>query len=143
MGGVFYWLYDGGENLHRFDKLVTTSLDQAAIGGEALTGSKHPTGSFESIPELTIAIILHAKSQQITVEDTGPGIDPEILPKIFDVCFTQQKQGGTGIGLPFFREAIKSMSGAISCESEKGKYTAFTLTFPEVPKSKLELKSVA
>jgi two-component system autoinducer 1 sensor kinase/phosphatase LuxN len=80
-------------------------------------------------PELTIAVKLHAKSQQITVEDTGPGIDPEILPKIFDACFTHKKQEGTGIGLAFCREAMKSLDGAISCESEIGKYTAFTLTF--------------
>ena len=80
-------------------------------------------------PELTITIILHAESQQITVEDTGPGIDPEILPKIFDVCFTHEKQGGTGIGLAFCRAAMKSLQGAISCESKLGKYTAFTLTF--------------
>ena len=80
-------------------------------------------------PELTIAITLHAKSQQIIVEDTGPGIAPEILPEIFNLCFTHEKKGGIGIGLAFCREAMKSLQGAISCESKLGKYTAFTLTF--------------
>jgi len=82
-----------------------------------------------SDPKITIGITLYPKSQQIIVEDTGPGIDPEILPKIFDSFFTQEKQGGNGIGLAFCREAMKSLKGAISCESELGKYTAFTLTF--------------
>lgn len=83
----------------------------------------------KSDPEMTIAITIYPNSRQIIVKDTGPGIDPEVLPKIFASCYTSAKDGGTGLGLAFCREAMKSMGGAISCESELGKHTAFTLTF--------------
>ena len=36
----------------------------------------------------------------IEMRDTGPGIKPEAIPKLFDHFYTSDKQGGTGLGLP-------------------------------------------
>jgi len=68
----------------------------------------------------------------ILVRDNGPGISPEILPKIFDPFFTVGKKGGTGLGLAFCKQVMQSFNGEITCKSEKGKYTEFTLKLPAV-----------
>jgi len=62
----------------------------------------------------------------INITDTGPGIPPETLPKIFDVYFST-KRGGTGLGLPTCRRIIEEHGGQLSVESEPGKGTSFTI----------------
>jgi signal transduction histidine kinase len=53
----------------------------------------------------------------LTVKDTGPGIDPEILPKIFD-AFITGKQTGTGLGLTITRDIIEQHFGRIEAEND-------------------------
>jgi PAS domain S-box-containing protein len=62
-------------------------------------------------------------------KDTGQGIDAEILPRIFERFFTRTRHG-TGVGLAFCQLVMQSFGGDITCESVKGEYTQFTLTFP-------------
>ena len=72
---------------------------------------------------------------KVTVSDTGPGIDPEIMDRIFDPYFTTKEFGkGTGIGLSVVHGIIKSHGGAIFVESEFGKGTTFSVLFPVVEK---------
>ncbi len=67
----------------------------------------------------------------IEFEDTGPGIDEEVLPKIFDPFFTTKAVGeGTGLGLSICYKIIKSHNGKIEVESEKGKGTKFIIKLP-------------
>lgn len=72
----------------------------------------------------------------LTVRDTGSGIPPEILPRIFDRYFTTKQgpdasgKGGTGVGLAMCREIIDSHQGRIRVESTVGMGTAFTLKLP-------------
>ena len=68
----------------------------------------------------------------IEVCDTGPGIAPEEIPKLFDSFYTSDKQGGTGLGLFYCKRTMISLGGDIHCCSELGRYTAFTLLFPSV-----------
>jgi CheY-like chemotaxis protein len=69
---------------------------------------------------------------QIEVQDTGPGIDPEKLPYIFDK-FTQadgsvsRKYGGTGLGLAITRKLAELYGGEINVESEPGRGTVFAV----------------
>lgn len=65
----------------------------------------------------------------INVTDTGPGIAPEVLPRIFDAFFSTKK-GGTGLGLPTSRRIVEEHGGKLSVESEPGKGTSFTITLP-------------
>ncbi|MFT3786781.1 MAG: ATP-binding protein [Tepidisphaeraceae bacterium] len=65
----------------------------------------------------------------IDVTDTGPGIDAERLPKIFEAYFTTKK-GGTGLGLPMTRRIAEEHGGHVSVASEVGRGTKFTLKFP-------------
>ncbi|MBN1928395.1 MAG: hybrid sensor histidine kinase/response regulator [Chlorobiaceae bacterium] len=87
-----------------------------------------------SVPEGRIVISLK-KGQTVNtifVRDNGPGISPEILPRIFEPFFTVGKKGGTGLGLAFCKRVMQSFNGDITCKSEKGKYTEFALEFPVV-----------
>jgi signal transduction histidine kinase len=64
------------------------------------------------------------RDQQIVIEviDTGPGIAPDVLSKIFDPYFTT-KAGGSGLGLPTSRRIIEAMGGRLEVESEVGRGT--------------------
>ncbi|MFT3685975.1 MAG: HAMP domain-containing sensor histidine kinase [Phycisphaerales bacterium] len=65
----------------------------------------------------------------LSVIDTGPGIAPETLARIFQPYFTT-KSGGTGLGLPTARRLIEEHGGTLAVHSEVGKGTTFTVTLP-------------
>ncbi|MBS0152895.1 MAG: GHKL domain-containing protein [Nitrospira sp.] len=69
---------------------------------------------------------------QVRVSDTGSGIPPELLNRIFDPFFTTKPPGkGTGLGLYNIKNVIHHMHGTITVESQVGRGSTFTLTFPE------------
>lgn len=69
----------------------------------------------------------------VSIGDTGSGIPPEILTKIFDPFYTTKEVGkGTGLGLSISYDIIKKHGGDIQVESEVGKGTIFTLRIPIV-----------
>jgi len=65
----------------------------------------------------------------IEVIDTGPGIAPETLPRIFHAYFSTKK-GGSGLGLPTTQRIVREHGGAITVESDLGKGTRFVITLP-------------
>jgi signal transduction histidine kinase len=67
---------------------------------------------------------------EIRVKDTGEGIAPENLAKIFDLYFTT-KQGGTGIGLSLVYRTVQLHSGDIDVESTPGAGTTFVIKMPK------------
>ena len=69
------------------------------------------------------------KGVEIQVSDTGKGIPPEDLSRIFDPYFTT-KSSGTGLGLAIAHNIVEAMGGAIKVVSEAGKGTRFTLKLP-------------
>ena len=66
----------------------------------------------------------------IAFSDTGVGIDPKNLPKIFDLYFTT-KARGTGIGLSMVYRTIQMHDGEIEVQSTPGAGTTFTVLLPE------------
>jgi len=69
---------------------------------------------------------------EITIRDTGPGIAPEHLQKIFDRFFTTRAgQRGTGLGLPMARAIIEAHGGTVTAASPPGKGALFTVCLPE------------
>lgn len=66
---------------------------------------------------------------RIRVADTGAGIAPDVLPRIFEPFYTT-KQDGTGLGLAISFEIIKSLGGEITVTSQPGAGTTFTVTLP-------------
>jgi PAS domain S-box-containing protein len=68
---------------------------------------------------------------QLTVSDTGTGIQPAIIERIFDPFFTTKDQGqGTGMGLAVVHGIVKSHDGAITVNSRPGMGSAFTVYLP-------------
>ena len=66
---------------------------------------------------------------QIDVEDTGQGIQPEQLDKIFDL-FISTKAEGTGVGLTIVKQVIEGHGGRVSVESNPGHGTKFSIWLP-------------
>lgn len=67
---------------------------------------------------------------KLTVRDTGTGIDPEIMDKIFEPYYTTKEvRRGTGMGLPVIHGIMKGHRGGIRVESEFGKGTHFEVHF--------------
>ena len=70
---------------------------------------------------------------EISVSDTGVGILPEDLPRIFERFYKADRSrggGGTGLGLAVARHAIEAHGGTISAESRPGEGSTFTFTIP-------------
>ncbi|MCH9006857.1 GAF domain-containing protein [candidate division KSB1 bacterium] len=81
----------------------------------------------------TLTIRTRASVSQVHVEisDTGSGIDPKHLSKIFDPGFTTKGVGvGTGLGLSISYKIMQEHTGSIDVESKKGKGTTFTVNIP-------------
>ncbi len=90
----------------------------------------------QHMPKAEIVISIFAATRQIQVRDTGPGIAPENLTKLFDSFYTSGKSGGTGLGLAYCKRTMQALDGDIYCESELGKHTAFRLSFPDLTMQK-------
>jgi PAS domain S-box-containing protein len=65
----------------------------------------------------------------ITVRDSGPGIRPDDMPRLFDAFFTT-KQGGMGMGLAICRTTVEGHGGHLSVQSTPGAGATFRLTLP-------------
>jgi signal transduction histidine kinase len=73
----------------------------------------------------------YAGDRQIEVQiaDTGHGIVPDLMPKIFD-AFVTTKPGGTGLGLAIVKNVVETYGGMVTVKSEPGKGSVCTLTLP-------------
>lgn len=68
---------------------------------------------------------------KLSVEDTGHGISPDIIDKIFDPYFTTKEKGeGTGLGLSVVHGIVQSHGGAITVHSEPRKGAVFNIYLP-------------
>jgi two-component system sensor histidine kinase BaeS len=88
--------------------------------------------------EVKILTAIAEHSVEVTVSDTGIGILPDDLPKIFERFYrTDQSRtrqtGGSGIGLTIAKSIIEAHNGQIAVHSEFGKGSQFTVTIPAGP----------
>jgi two-component system NtrC family sensor kinase len=73
----------------------------------------------------------------VSVSDTGSGIAPEELPHVFEPFYTTKMEGnGVGLGLSVVYGIVERHGGTVSVQSEPGKGTAFSLTFPPAAQSR-------
>jgi signal transduction histidine kinase len=106
---------------HVFDNLVGNALAHTARGGSIRLAAES-SGEFTSF----------------TVSDTGEGIPPEHMPRLFEKFFRvpgsrAREGGGAGLGLAIAREIVVAHGGQIEAQSEVGKGTTFTFTLPVHP----------
>jgi signal transduction histidine kinase len=69
----------------------------------------------------------------VSVKDTGPGISPDVLNRLF-TPFTTTKQGGMGVGLSISRTIVEAHGGRIWADSKPGEGTTFHFTLRTVDK---------
>jgi signal transduction histidine kinase len=67
---------------------------------------------------------------ELAVGDTGPGISPEVLPRIFEPSFSTKGAGGTGLGLPVSWGIVARHGGRILVESQPGVGALFRVRLP-------------
>jgi signal transduction histidine kinase len=70
----------------------------------------------------------------VEVRDTGKGIPPEMLDRIFDPYFTM-KDRGTGLGLAIVHRIVEEHGGCIEAESVEGEGSVFRIVVPARPES--------
>ncbi len=92
---------------------------EAMPGGGNITVRTRPIGGRRSGVEVRIG-------------DTGGGIPPGDLTRIFEP-FYSTKERGTGLGLAFTQQVMEEHGGSIQCQSELGRGTSFTLRFSRPP----------
>jgi signal transduction histidine kinase len=90
---------------------------------------KHTDGA------ITVAAKAVDEQVVVRVRDAGPGIAPEMLPRIFE-RFYRGENGSTesniGLGLAIARALVEAQGGTITVESQLERGSTFTVTFPQV-----------
>lgn len=94
--------------------LVSNSLDAMPDGGR-----------------LDVTLSATTEGARLIIADSGTGIPPDVLPRIFEPWVTTKPPGrGTGLGLSITRDVITSHGGRIEVSSEPGRGTLFTIDLP-------------
>jgi signal transduction histidine kinase len=66
----------------------------------------------------------------VALKDTGVGMGPEVLERIFDPFYTTKGKKGTGLGLPIVKTIVEAHRGTIACRSALGEGTTFVVRLP-------------
>jgi CheY-like chemotaxis protein len=79
------------------------------------------------------ADVVHGPYAAVTISDTGHGMTPEIMARLFEPLFTTKPKGeGTGLGLAISSGIVRQNGGHIAVSSSPGEGTTFRLYFPRV-----------
>jgi signal transduction histidine kinase len=104
------------------------------VKGEVLSSPANLAGFKDGLQERFLNIENFANAAPLLVlcvTDTGPGIAPETLPKIFQPFFsTKAPRQGTGLGLNIVQRLVKEARGALHVHTEPGRGTTFKLYLP-------------
>jgi CheY-like chemotaxis protein/two-component sensor histidine kinase len=109
--------------------LVTNSAEAAGDEGKITITT---TNRYIDLPIIGYENIEAGQYAVLTVSDSGSGIHPEDMKRIFEPFYTKKKMGksGTGLGLAVVWSMVKDHKGYIDLHSTEGNGTTFTLYFP-------------
>ncbi len=79
--------------------------------------------------QIDITLATDDSQVSVTIRDNGPGIQPEVMGRIFEPYFTT-KSAGHGLGLMIVQRIVQDHGGRIEVSSDPGKGTAFVIRFP-------------
>jgi signal transduction histidine kinase len=94
------------------------------------------TNALEAMPgggSIRISSAVSGDSVVVRIEDTGPGIPPEIRDRLFQPFATARKPDGWGFGLAYARHVVRDHGGEIWLESAPGAGACFAFRLPTVP----------
>ena len=80
--------------------------------------------------EITVSLMTRESLAVMQVRDTGSGIQPDTLRKIWQPFFSTKGEEGTGLGLDICKRIIEGHNGNIYCKSRPGKGTTFSIELP-------------
>ncbi|MGB7060996.1 MAG: response regulator [Candidatus Zixiibacteriota bacterium] len=113
-------LVDKNQMMEIFLNLILNAIDAMPQGGELRVGNNTHKNSKSGIEFI-----------RVEITDTGCGIPPDKLPRIFDRYFTTKTEG-TGLGLAVVDRIVKAHGGFVCVKSEVGKGTTFLVDLPAV-----------
>lgn len=118
-------------------RLVATELPQVLVDPDLMKQAilNLLTNALQATPpggEMMVRARSTGDRVRIDVIDTGAGIPPDVMPRIFDPYFST-RESGTGLGLPTVRRIVAEHGGEVGVTSERGKGTCFTVTLPVPP----------
>jgi nitrogen fixation/metabolism regulation signal transduction histidine kinase len=87
--------------------------------------------------EVTVSAARRDGRILVSVEDSGPGVPPRILPRLFDPYFSA-KSGGTGLGLAIAKKIVEEHGGTIAAENRRGGGFRVRFDLPEAAASREE-----
>lgn len=91
------------------------------------------TGSLHVSPDESSPSKVAGDYVTLTVEDTGAGMSPEVVARVFEVYFTTKPVGeGSGLGLPQVHSAVRQAGGFVTVSSTVGQGACFELALPKV-----------
>jgi signal transduction histidine kinase len=114
-----------------FGKLPPVECNPSQLNQVFLNLINNAAQAIDGVGTVAIRSTVDGDWVKVEVADTGSGIPPEVLPKIFDLYFTTKPAGeGTGLGLSIARDVVRQHGGDISVASTVGKGTTFTVKLP-------------
>jgi signal transduction histidine kinase len=121
-----------------WEQVLANMVDNAL---DALEAMEEATSMESEPPLLAIAGELRDGELQVSVRDTGCGIEEQLLTRIFEPFFSTKDVGkGIGLGLAICHGIIEAMGGNISVRSTPGHGSTFTITAPMAVHPENELK---
>ena len=112
-----------------FQNLPTIFADTTQLKQVFLNIILNAAQAMEGKGNLVISTIQEKKQIKVKIQDTGPGIPPEIMGKLFNPFFTT-KEKGTGLGLAISYGIIERHSGKIDIETKLGNGSTFIVSLP-------------
>lgn len=106
----------------RMRQVVINLIDNAA---QSMTAAMEPSGN----NRIVVTTASRFNGFELVIADNGPGIPPDVLPRVFEPLFST-KSFGTGLGLPMVKQVIEQHGGSIEITSVPGKGTKATVRLP-------------